>query len=127
MSQAGAVASITSLADMAFADRLVALRKERGLTQQALGDRSGIHVTLLRRYESGRTQPSLDALRRIALALNASADLLVFEEGERGPSDEFRDLFEAARQLDERERDVLRTVIEGVLLKHDAKRWTRSA
>ncbi|MBO0707426.1 MAG: helix-turn-helix transcriptional regulator [Candidatus Dormibacteraeota bacterium] len=112
---------------MAFADRLVALRKERSLTQQALADRSGIHVTLLRRYESGRTQPSLDALRRIALALNASADLLVFEEGERGPSDEFRGLFEAVSQLDERERDVLRTVIEGVLLKHDARRWTRTA
>lgn len=53
--------------------------------------------------------------------------MLVFEDGERGPSEDLLHLFEAASQLDEHERDVLRTVIEGVLLKHDAKRWVRSA
>ena len=66
------------LAAMAFPQRLVELRKQQGLTQQALADRADIHVTLLRRYEAGKTRPGLDALRKIAVALHVSADLLLF-------------------------------------------------
>ena len=77
-------------ADMTFAERLITLRKQHGLTQQALADRAEIHVTLLRRYEAGKTQPNIDTLRRIALALTISADLLLFDENERGPTDDLR-------------------------------------
>jgi transcriptional regulator with XRE-family HTH domain len=108
---------------MAFAQRLVALRKQQGLTQQALADRVGIHVTLLRRYEAGKTQPGLDTLRRVALALNVSSDMLLFDEDERGPSDDLRLQFEAASRLDPDERNALKSLIEGLLLKHEAKRW----
>lgn len=66
-------------------------------------------------------------LRRIAIALSASTDALIFEEGERAPSEDLLHLFEAAGRLDEHEREVLTTIIEGVLLKHDAKRRVRSA
>ena len=34
--------------------------------------------------------------------------------------------FEALSRLDERERDVVREVLEGMLIKHDAERWMRS-
>lgn len=101
-------------------------RKDRGLTQQTLADRSGIHVTLLRRYEAGQTRPGFDALRRVAVALNASADKLVFEEGEHSPSDDLIRLFEAAGRLDDHEREVLRTTIEGVLLRSPGARASRA-
>lgn len=39
---------------MNFAQRLVALRKQRGLTQQALADRVGIYVSNIRRWEGGQ-------------------------------------------------------------------------
>jgi transcriptional regulator with XRE-family HTH domain len=32
---------------------LAALRKERGLIQQALAERVGMHISQIRRYESG--------------------------------------------------------------------------
>jgi len=108
---------------MAFPQRLAELRKQQGLTQQALADRADIHVTLLRRYESGKTQPGLDGLRRIAVALSVSADLLLFDIEERGPADDLRLQFEAASRLDPDERNTLRDLIEGLLLKHEAKRW----
>ena len=111
---------------MAFGERLSALRKERGLTQQALADRVDLHVTLIRRYEGGKTQPGFEALRRIALALSVSADDLLFDPDERGPSDELRLQFEAASRLDEDEQRLVREMIDGVLLKHDAKRWVGS-
>ena len=108
---------------MAFPQRLTELRKQQGLTQQALADRADIHVTLLRRYEAGKTQPGLDTLRKIALALSVSADQLLFEDDERGPSDDLKLQFEAVSRLDPDERNVLKSLIEGMLLKHEAKRW----
>jgi len=68
---------------MSFAQRLHALRKERGLTQRALAEASETHLTQIQRYESGETQPTLTALRKIAVALNVTTDTLVFEAGER--------------------------------------------
>lgn len=109
---------------MAFADRLTALRKQQGLTQQALADRVGIHVTLLRRYEAGKTQPGLDTLRRTALALNVSADLLLFDADERGPQDDLRLQFEALDRLTDDEKTTVRTVLDALLLRHEAKRLT---
>jgi transcriptional regulator with XRE-family HTH domain len=110
-------------ADMTFAERLIQLRKQHGLTQQALADRAEIHVTLLRRYEAGKTQPNIDTLRRIALALTISADLLLFDENERGPADDLRSQFEATQQLSEDEKQTVKRVLEGLLLAHEAKRW----
>ena len=71
--------------DTNFAARLAGVRKQRGLTQQALAERSGAHVTQIRRYEAGTSAPTLDVLRNLALALNTSADSLLFDSGERGP------------------------------------------
>ena len=83
---------------MSFSKRLAAVRKERGLTQQQMSEVIGIHLSQIKRYESGDTQPSLEVLRKIALALNISADTLLFDEDERGPSDDLRMQFEALSQ-----------------------------
>jgi transcriptional regulator with XRE-family HTH domain len=79
---------LPKLAAMDFPQRLAALRKARDLTQQALADEVHIHVTQLRRYEAGSSQPTLDVLRKLAKALSVSGDALLFEEKERGPSED---------------------------------------
>jgi transcriptional regulator with XRE-family HTH domain len=105
-----------------FAPRLVALRKQKGLTQQALSDLTGIHLTQIRRYEGGSTLPTFEILRKLAVALSIPADALLFEDGERGPGDDLRLHFEATQRLDPDERRVVRDVIDGLLLKHEARR-----
>ena len=70
---------------MDFATRLLTARKERGLTQQDLADRVGIHVTQVRRYEAGTSAPTLDVLRNLAISLSITTDSLVFGHDERGP------------------------------------------
>jgi transcriptional regulator with XRE-family HTH domain len=112
---------------MSFPERLAALRKERAFTQQQMADKIGMHVSQLKRYEAGASQPTIDVFRRIAVALNVSADMLLFEEGERGPDDQLRLQFEAVSNLDEHEREAVQTMIAGVLHMHDAKRWQQSA
>jgi transcriptional regulator with XRE-family HTH domain len=105
-----------------FGDRLAALRKQRGLTQQALGDAAGAHVTQIRRYEAGSSQPTLDVLRAIALALNTSADSLLFDTDERGPeTPALRLRMEALDQLDPDEQANVLAMIEGALLRHQVR------
>ncbi|TWB09207.1 helix-turn-helix protein [Nitrospirillum amazonense] len=111
---------------MDFPERLAALRKGHGLTQQALADQVGIHVLQIRRYEGGTSQPTLDVIRRLARALRVSADELVFDKDERGPSDEFRIQFEAVSQLPEEDRKVVKALLDGMIVKHQAKRMVGS-
>jgi len=115
--------TLAALTAMEFPQRLATLRHQKGMTGQALADAVGIHVTQLRRYEAGKSQPTLDVLRKLARSLGVSADLLLFDVDERGPSDDLRLQFEAAQRLDPDERHIVKELIEGLLLKHEAKRW----
>jgi len=108
--------------NMNFPERLSTLRKERGFTQQSLADSVDIHVSQIRRYESGQTQPTLDVIRKLAISLGTSADLLVFDKDERGPTDDFKIQFEALSQFDEEDRKIAKALLESLILKHNAKR-----
>ena len=56
------------------------LRRERGLTQQELGQRSGLSRSFLSQVENGNRVPSLSSLTRIFAALGAiPIDVLVKE------------------------------------------------
>ncbi|MGV7959575.1 helix-turn-helix transcriptional regulator [Photorhabdus tasmaniensis] len=107
---------------MSFSTRFLQLRKQQGLTQPQMADKVGIHLTQVRRYESGEAQPSLDILKRIAITFNVSADWLIFEEGEREPQDELKLKFEAVKQMDEEEQRSVTSVLDAMILKHQAKR-----
>ncbi|TPW19833.1 MAG: hypothetical protein FD126_2288 [Elusimicrobia bacterium] len=111
------------ITQMGFPARLAALRKERGLSQVALAAVIGVHVNQVRRYEAGRSQPTLEVIRKMAQALRVTADLLIFDANERGPDDEFRLQFEALTALGLEERKIVREVLDALLLKHDVKRW----
>lgn len=109
--------------DMDFPERLASLRKEKMMTQKELGEVIGVHVAQIRRYESGTSQPTLDVIRKIAIALHVSADKLIFDENERGPDDDLRLHFEAISKLTPDEKKTVKELLEGMLLKHEAKRW----
>jgi transcriptional regulator with XRE-family HTH domain len=111
---------------MDFPERLASLRKKKGLTQQVLAEKVGLHVIQIRRYESGGSQPTLDVIRRLAIALSVSADMLIFGENERGPDSDLRLQFEAVSKFDKEEKKVIKAVLEGLILKHEAKRWSAS-
>ena len=118
---------LLSFMAMEFPQRLATLRKQRKLTQQALADKVGVHITQIQRYEHGNIQPTLDVIRRLAIALSVSADTLIFDEDERGPDDELRLQFEAMRAFSPEEKQVAKTLLESLILKHDASRFQRAA
>lgn len=112
---------------MSFSQRMITLRRERGLTQQSFADATGIHVQQIKRYEANTSQPSAEALKKIAKCFGVTTDWLLFEESERGPDEDLRLQFEAMGQLSPDEKGVARAVLEGLLLKHAAKRFAVQA
>ena len=117
--------SITWLLPMNFPDRLTRIRKSQGLTQQALSEAAGLHINQIRRYEAGTAQPTLEGLTKLAKALHVSLDELVFEADERGPAQpRMRLLFEAIERLDSKEQAVIQELLEGMIVKYEARRWT---
>ena len=113
-----AALSSSALLAMDFPERLTALRKERGMTQQVLADQVGVAVLQIRRYEGGTSQPTLDVIRRLAIALGVSADMLVFDAGERGPTEALRYQFETVSRLSAHEQEVVRELLDAVIVKN---------
>ena len=87
---------------MDFVQRLITLRKQRGLTQQSLANAIDLHVNQIKRYEAGTAQPTLETLVRLAKELNTTLDDLVFGEDHRSPDDDLKLQFEALSQFDEK-------------------------
>lgn len=117
------VSFITQEAWMSFTTRFLQLRKQQGLTQQQMADLTQLHVTQVRRYEAGEAQPSLDAIKKVALAFHVSADWLIFEAEEREPKDNLKLKFEAVAQLNDEEKHVVITLIDSMLLKHQTRQF----
>ena len=62
---------------MTFPDALKRFRNEYGLTQKDVASALGIQESAYRRYELGRTAPSVCVLAKIADAYDVSADYLL--------------------------------------------------
>lgn len=112
---------------MNFPARLIRLRKEKGYTQQSLADAVGLHVNQIKKYEAGTAQPTLKALVGVAKVLRVRLDALVFEDDERGPDEDLRLQFEALSQFSAEEKKIAKAVIEGLILKHDAHRFSAAS
>ena len=61
----------------AFGEHLRALRKQRGLSQQALADEADISWPTVQRVEAGSQSATLEVLAALAQALNISLKELV--------------------------------------------------
>ncbi|HBJ5626527.1 TPA: helix-turn-helix transcriptional regulator [Salmonella enterica subsp. enterica serovar Hvittingfoss] len=102
---------------MSFSQRIVALRKQRGLTQQGLSDATGIHVQQIKRYEAGSSLPTADALKKLAIVLHVTSDFLLFEPGEREPEDDMKLRFEAVSAMSDEDREIAKAVLDAMIVK----------
>ena len=59
-----------------FAERLIALREERGMTKSGLSRAVGVTTTCVWNWEEGNTHPRADTLARLARALATTAAYL---------------------------------------------------
>ena len=74
----------SSLSAQTVADRLVALRAERGFSQARLAELAGVDRKTINRIENGHFSPSLDTLTRLSVVLKCRlADLVEAKRSER--------------------------------------------
>ncbi|MBL1432752.1 MAG: helix-turn-helix transcriptional regulator [Gammaproteobacteria bacterium] len=108
---------------MSIQQRLIALRRDRDLTQHEMADAIGVHVNQIRRYEAGSTQPSLEVLKKIAVAMSITIDSLVFDDNERGPDEQLKLQFEAISHLTSDEKQIVKELLDGMIIKYQSRRW----
>lgn len=70
------------MADSSFATRLLRLRKQAKMTQQAVAARLNIHRTTYTKYESGAAAPDQQGLVALGELFGVSVDFLLGREGE---------------------------------------------
>jgi|GEM_PF-858299 len=106
-----------------LARNMKALRKAHGWSQSDLAERTGAHLTHVNRVETGKYNPSVDFVVKVAAAFGVSVDALLNAQEEDGLQEvriEDKDLAERLRlleSLDKEERDALIKVMDSMLTK----------
>ena len=68
---------------MELKEKIVALRKEKGLTQLAVAEKLNVSRQAISRWESGTALPSTDNLRCLSSLYEVPIDYLIKEDSER--------------------------------------------
>ena len=85
---------------MEFNEKLQKLRKQKGLTQEELGEKLYVSRTAISKWESGRGYPNIESLKCIAKFFEVTVDelllgrelLAVAEQDNKQRSNDFKDL-----------------------------------
>lgn len=107
---------------MGLADNLKRLRKKHGWSQTQLAEQIGSHLSHINRIETGKYNPSLDVVQKLAAVFGVSIDYLVSntEEDFKEVRIEEKSLLERVKlidSLDKEDKTALIRVIDSMLTK----------
>ena len=98
-----------------FATRLRELRKSNNVSQQKLSKYLNFGYTAIANYESGRNQPSLDTVKKIAQYFGVTVDYLIgasdYPRRENDITDKESELLGIFRRINEEEKEALLKII----------------
>jgi len=113
---------------MNFGAKIRMIRKKKELTQKELSKLAGIHYTMICKYEKGDVMPSIEAMKKMADALDISIDYLMYDEIKDRPETKVHDkellaLFEKADQsLDDKGKYLVKEFVDAMIKKQDLER-----
>ncbi len=82
-----------------FSDTLLHLRRQAGLSQQALADATGLSRSAVGMYETGKREPDIETLRLLSEFFGVDMNTLTSPESAQNA--ELAELLEALRNRDE--------------------------
>ena len=105
-----------------FPERLRQLRRQRNLSQAQLAELASVHVNHLGRYEREESQPSADALKRLADALGVSTDYLFEGASDTAAKARFEDRellrqFQEVEKLPDEDKTLVKSFLDALLFK----------
>lgn len=117
---------------MTLGEKIRKLRSEKGFSQGFLGTKSGVNAKLLSKYENGRITPTAETLRKIAEALEVSADYLIFDNVPQDGVSQLKDLelferFKEVEQMEPEDRTMIKNLIDAVIIKNKVQTALRPA
>lgn len=103
----------------ALGARIAQLRKEQGLSQQALADALGLAQQTIAHYEGGRIRMPISLLPEVAQLFGVSTDELLGRKsglaGKRGPTSKMHQQAERLSRLPASKQRVVMEMLEGFL------------
>ncbi len=108
---------------MPFAEKLSRFRNDKGLTQQEMAQKIGMGIAQIRRYEAGKSSPTLEVIKNIAKTLGVSTDELIFDNDNelastRIPDRKLLEQFEMISGLKAHDREAVKIVLESIIIKN---------
>ncbi len=106
--------------------RILDLRKRKNLSQTDLANAVGISYAQIGRYETKKTQPPAEVIKKIADTLDTTVDYLINgDTGEKAMSalkdTELLQQFKAVEQMNEDDRTVIKKLIDAFITKGKIK------
>jgi len=101
-----------------FGQRLADARKSAGFTQHQLAAKLGVSQQMVDYYERRARNPSADFVRRAAVLLNVSADVLLgapTARAKRGPLSEWEKRVNSIKELPRDKQREIQNVVDALL------------
>tara|TARA_R110000787_G_scaffold67074_5_gene150331 strand:+ start:208 stop:546 length:339 start_codon:yes stop_codon:yes gene_type:complete len=102
-----------------FAERLLSAREKRGFSQAELGAKADLQPAAIGHFEKGRRSPSFQNVRKLANALNISADYLL---GRTDSMEGATTAFRGEDKLNNDDREFIQMMIENMNRKSEGSK-----
>ena len=90
--------------------RIAEARINLNITQEQLEELSGFSVSTISRFETGRTQPSIENLIKLSKVLNVGIDYFLYNETIQSPT--VKDAVTVLSQMNERQAQYMLDIIK---------------
>lgn len=100
---------------MDIGTQIIAIRKEKGISQSQLGKAVGVSREMIGKYERNDTMPSIEIAKRIADALDTSLDYLTGASTESNLDEKAFKMMQAIETLNEDAKDKLYFLVNAVI------------
>jgi transcriptional regulator with XRE-family HTH domain len=102
----------------ALGARIAQLRKEQGMSQQAMAEALGVAQQTIAHYEGGRIRMQISLLPEVAQLFGVTTDELLGRKsaaGKRGPASKMQQQVERLSRLPQAKQRVVMEMLEGFL------------
>lgn len=112
---------------MNLAEKIRALRRQHDLSQKELAEKLGVHKNHVNRYEKGGSSPSIEVLKKMALAFGVSTDYFLFDEGDSVAAEKLKNQallnrFEKIEEMEPQDKEAIMTILDGMIIKNQVKK-----
>lgn len=111
---------------MTLGDKILKLRKQKGWSQDKLGDKIGVYGRRVSLYENNKSTPSAETLQKIADVFGVSLDYLLSDSPKNLSSIPLKDpsllpYIEELDQLDEEDKKTVKSMIDALGMRKKVK------